>query len=76
MAQIRGKTGEKISTSFGIATSEQVTERTTIEQGDPALPTMRSSVMHEMAALAKRRKIARIVVPGVLVQMCCGQHHI
>jgi hypothetical protein len=33
---------------------------------------MRRAVMREMAALAKRRKIARSVVPGVLIQMCCG----
>ena len=37
---------------------------------------MRRAVVSEMATLAKRREIARIVVPGVLIQMGCGQHHI
>ncbi|GGI68793.1 hypothetical protein GCM10007973_02330 [Polymorphobacter multimanifer] len=76
MPQICSNTGEKILTPFWIATSEQVTERTTIEQGNPALPAMCRSIMREMAALAKRREIVRSVVPGVLIQMGGGQHHI
>jgi hypothetical protein len=72
LPQTLSSKGEKISTPFGIAASEQVTECASIEQRNPALPAMRRAVMREMAALTKRRKIARSVVPGVLIQMCCG----
>jgi hypothetical protein len=53
--------------SFCISAVEKVAERARVEQCHPALASMRGPVVLEVASLAKRCEITRVVIAGVLV---------
>ena len=61
---------------LGVASSEQVAERTRVKHRCPPLPAMRCPVMSEMTALTKRRQVSGIVVARILVEMSGGEDDI
>ena len=56
-----------------VGPEKQIPERFSAKQGEPAPAAMLLPVVHEMAALAERHQVARVVVGGVVISVRCGQ---
>ena len=55
--------------SLAVWAEEQVSHRAASKERPPALPTMFRTIVRQVASLAQRREIGRIVVAGIVIQM-------
>jgi hypothetical protein len=61
--------------ALSVAPEEQIPESLAPEQCEPTPPAVLLTVVLEMAPLAQRYEVARVVVGGVVIPVSGRQHH-
>ena len=58
-----------------VRAEEQIAKRAAQQVCDPSLHKMVRPIVNHVAALAEALEVTQPVIPGIMIEVCCGQDH-